>query len=99
MVEKLRFLGVLSWDEPRGTAASDGTGSIDGESEGKAQKSYVDVVKTRVKKLGEAVWLQLGEKDIPSERKLMDRCLVGRWGQSPLSDPDMSALESWGRSL
>ncbi|RVX10509.1 hypothetical protein CK203_017074 [Vitis vinifera] len=94
LVEKLRFLGVLSWDEPRGTAASDGTGSIDGESEGKAQKSYVDVVKTRVKKLGEAVWLQLGEKDIPSERKLMDRCLVGRWGQSPLSDPDMSALEN-----
>ena len=99
LAEKLRFLGVLSRDEPRGTAAFDGTGSIDGESEGKAQKSYVDVVKTRVKKLGEAVWLQLGEKDIPSERKLMDRCLVGRWGQSPLSDPDMSALESWGRSL
>ncbi|RVW59532.1 hypothetical protein CK203_104799 [Vitis vinifera] len=40
----------------------------------------------------------VGEKDISSERKLMDRCLVGRWGQIPLSDPDMYALESWGRT-
>ena len=99
LAEKLRFLGVLSRDEPRGTTAFYGTGNTNGEIEGKAKKSYVDVAKTRVKKLGEAMWLQLGEKDIPSKRKLMDQCLVGRWGQSPVSDPDMSALESWGRSL
>ena len=78
LAEKLRFLGVLTWDEPRGTTAFYGTGRTDGESEGKAKKSYVDVVKTGAKKLGEAVWLQLGEKDILSERELLDRCLVGR---------------------
>ena len=99
LAKKLRFLGVFTRDEPKGTAASYGTGSTDGESEGKAKKSYVDVVKTRVKKLGEAMWLQLGEKNILRERELMDRCLVGRWGQSPVLDPDMPALESWGRSL
>ena len=78
LAEKLRFLGVLTWDEPRGTTAFYGTGRTDGESEGKAKKSYVDVVKTGAKKLGEAVRLQLGEKDILSERELLDRCLVGR---------------------
>ena len=98
MAEKLRSLGVMSRDEPRGNAAFYGIGSTVGESEEKAQKSYVDVVKSRVKKVGETLWLQLGEKDISSERKLMDRCLVGRWGQIPLSDLDMHALESWGRT-
>ena len=98
MAEKLRSLGVMSRDEPRGNAVSYGTGSTVGEFEGKAQKSYVDVVKSREKKVGETLWLQLGEKDISSERKLMDRCLVGSWGHAPLLDPDMYALESWGRT-
>lgn len=98
LAEKLRSLGVMSRDEPRGNAVSYGTGSTVGESKGKAQKSYVDVVKSREKKVGETLWLQLGEKDISSERKLMDRCLVGRWGHTPLLDPDMYALESWGRT-
>ena len=35
LAKKLRFLGVLSRDEPRGNAASYGTGSTVGESEGK----------------------------------------------------------------
>ncbi|RVW84524.1 hypothetical protein CK203_041270 [Vitis vinifera] len=98
LAEKLRSLGVMSRDEPKGNATYYGTGSTAGESEGKAQKSYVDVVKSREKKVGETLWLQLGEKDISSERKLMDRCLVGSWGHTPLLDPDMYALESWGRT-
>ena len=27
----------------------------------------------------------------------MDRCLVGRWGESPVSVPDLFALERWGK--
>ena len=76
--EKLRFLGVLTRDKPRGVFALYGTGCRDGESEGKAKKSYIGVVKTRAKKLGEAMWLQLGEKDVLSGREFLDRCLVGR---------------------
>ncbi|RVX19200.1 hypothetical protein CK203_008571 [Vitis vinifera] len=98
LAEKLRFLGVMSRDEPRGNATFYGTGSTVGESAGKAQKSYADVVKSREKKIGETLWLQLGEKEISSERKLMDRCLVGSWGHTPLSDSDMYAFESWGRT-
>ena len=94
LAEKLCFLGVLTWDEPRETTAFYGTGRTDGESEGKAKKSYVDVVKTKAKKLGEVVWLQLGEKDILSERELLDRCQVGRWGQSLVLAPNMPALKS-----
>ena len=44
------------------------------------ERPYVDAVKTREKKLREAIWLQLGEKDVLSGREFLDRCLVGRWG-------------------
>ncbi|RVW99472.1 hypothetical protein CK203_038437 [Vitis vinifera] len=60
-------------------------------------KSFASLVFCLGMSLGEMLLpmgQELGEKDIPSERKLMDRCLVGRWGQTPLSDPDMSALGS-----
>ena len=49
-----------------------------GAPEGKAKNSYVDTVKSRVRRLGKAVWLQLGEKDVLSGRELLDWCLVGR---------------------
>ncbi|RVX18533.1 hypothetical protein CK203_006749 [Vitis vinifera] len=65
---------------------------------GRGKNSYVDAVKTRARRLGEAVWLQLGEKDVLSGREFLDRCLVGKWGESPVSAPDLSALGSWGRS-
>ncbi|RVW59808.1 hypothetical protein CK203_100600 [Vitis vinifera] len=38
------------------------------------------------------------EKDVSSKRELLDRCLVGRWGEPSVSVPDLSVLGSWGRS-
>ena len=55
-------------------------------------------MRSREKKKGGTLWLQLGEKEITSERKLMDRCLVGRWGHTSMSDSDIYAFESWGRT-
>ena len=55
-------------------------------------------MKLRVRWLGEAVWLQLGEKDVPSKRELLDRCLVRRWGEPSVFVLDLSILGSWGRS-
>ena len=96
MAEKLRSLGVLTRDEPRGVSAYYRTGCRDWASEGRAKNSYVDAVKTREKILGEVVWLQLGEKDVLSGREFLDRCLVGRWGKSHVSALDLSALGCWG---
>ena len=44
------------------------------------------------------MWLQLGEKDVPSKRELLDRCLVRRWGEPSVFVLDLSILGSWGRS-
>ena len=51
-------------------------------------------MKSRVIRLGEAVWLQLGKKDVLSRKELLDRCLIRRWGESPMSAPDLSTLDS-----
>ena len=88
----------MTHDEPRGVFDFSRTKGRVGVSEGKAKNSYVDAVKSRARRLGEAVWLQLGEKDVLSESELLDWCLVGRWGESPVSALDLSALGSWGRS-
>ena len=97
MAEKLRSLGVPTRDEPREAFVFSRTESIVRVYEGKAKNSYADAVKTRVRRLGKVVWLQLGEEDVLSGRKLLDRCLVGRWGESPVSAPNMSALGRWGK--
>nr|CAN82607.1 hypothetical protein VITISV_034246 [Vitis vinifera] len=64
-----------------------------GVPEENAKESFADVLKSRVRRLGEAVWLQLGEKDVLSRRELLDWCLVGRWGEHSVSVPDLSALD------
>ena len=98
LAEKLRSLGVSTRDEPREVFVFSRTESKVGASEGKVKNSYVNAVKTRVRRLGEVVWLQLEEKDVLSGRELLDRCLVGRWEETPVSTPDLSALGSCGRS-
>ena len=99
LAEKLRFLGVASWEKSKGTAAFYGKGCTNGESVRKDKKSYAEAVNVRGKKLGEAVWIQLGEDEVSNERKFLGRCLVGRWGQPSMLEPDVQAFESWGRSV
>ena len=98
LAEKLCSLGVLICNEPRGVFDFFRTESRVGASKGKMKNSYVDAVKSRARRLGEVVWLQLGEKNGLSGRELLDRCLVRKWRESLVSAPDLSALGSWGRS-
>ena len=85
-MKKLRSLGISTRDEPREVFASFKTKSRDGDSKGKKENSYVEVVNTRgvsrLRRLGEAAWLQLGEEDVSRGKELLDVCLVGRWGET-----------------
>ena len=102
LAEKLRSLGISTCDEPREVSASSKPESRDGDSKGKKEKSYIDAVNTRgvsrVRRLGEAAWLQLGEEDVSKGRELLDQCLVGRWGETLVSVPHLCDLERWGKS-
>ena len=51
-----------------------------------------------MRRLREAVWLQLGEEDVSRGRELLEQCLVGRWREASVSNPDLCALESWEKN-
>ena len=101
LAEKLRSIRILSRDETREADISQKTENKVGASKGKKEKSYVEVVNTREapreKRLGEAVWIQLGEEDVVKGRDFLDRCLVGSWGETGVSDSDLSDMEKWGK--
>ncbi|RVX05985.1 hypothetical protein CK203_018663 [Vitis vinifera] len=93
LAEKLRSIGILSRDETREAEIPHKTESKDGAPKGKKEKSYVEVVNTREapreRRLGEAVWIQLGEEDVGKGREFLDRCLVGCWGETEITDADL----------
>ena len=79
LADKLRSLGISTRDELREVSESSKTESRDWDSKGKGkkEKSYVHAVNTRgvsrVRRLREAAWLQLGEEDVSRGRELLDR--------------------------
>ena len=99
LVEKLHSIGIFSRDESREAYTSQKTESKVGASKGKKEKSYVEVVNTREvpreKRLGEAVWIQLGEEDVAKGREFLDRCLVGRWEETGVTNSDLRDMEKW----
>ncbi|RVW88494.1 hypothetical protein CK203_043831 [Vitis vinifera] len=66
LAEKLCSFGVSTCDEPNEVLVFFRTESRVGAYEGKTKNSYVEAVKPRARKLGEAVWLQLGKKYVLS---------------------------------
>ncbi|RVW82379.1 hypothetical protein CK203_045100 [Vitis vinifera] len=66
---------------------------------GGEERSFVKVVKAKVGRLGDAVWLQLGGRDLRSRDEQLGRYLVGRWGGAIVPVPDMALLRRWGVRL
>ncbi|RVX14549.1 hypothetical protein CK203_017111 [Vitis vinifera] len=93
--------GILSRDETREEEIPHKTESKDGAPKGMKVKSYVEAVNTREvpreRRLGEAVWIQLGEEDVGKGREFLDSCLVGRWGETEMTDADLRDMEKWGK--
>ncbi|KAL6349855.1 hypothetical protein AAG906_001742 [Vitis piasezkii] len=50
-------------------------------------------------RLGDVVWLQLGDRDLRSREEQLGCCLVGRWGEATTLFPDLALLRRWGVSL
>ncbi|RVX00178.1 hypothetical protein CK203_026678 [Vitis vinifera] len=101
LAEKLRSIGILSRDENREAEIPHKTESKNGAPKGMKEKSYVEVVNTREapreRRLGETVWIQLGEEDVGKGREFLDRCLVGSWGETEMTDADLRDMEKWGK--
>ncbi|RVW28385.1 hypothetical protein CK203_109066 [Vitis vinifera] len=71
----------IAWCSRKGSIYFQKTESKVGASKGKKEKSYVEVVNTREvpreKRLGEAVWIQLGEEDVAKEGSFWTAAWLG----------------------
>ena len=43
-------------------------------------KTYAEMAKPRLGRIGNSVWLELGERELLGRKDQLDWCLVGWWG-------------------
>ena len=95
LTEKLRALGVVTQAEAKTAAVASRAESktkvvtIEGNDEkclGKTvegeKKAFMDVAREPAGRLGDALWLQVGGRELRGREEVLGRCLVGRWGVS-----------------
>lgn len=85
LANKLRSLGtVLSIEDKVGlniAGVKEGRRDEVQVEEEEKKRSFVEVAKSKTGKIGDAVWLQLGDRALRSREKQLGLCLVGRWGE------------------
>ena len=57
-------------------------------------KSYVDAVKSSLGRVGESVWLEVGEREVQGRLDQMRQCLVGWWGINLAPLPELKYVRS-----
>ena len=83
MAEKLRGLGVVpagglkETRVPKVSLREKGVPKISLRETGVETRTYVDAVKSKPGRIGDSVWLELGESEMRGRLEQMKRCLVG----------------------
>ena len=57
-------------------------------------KSFADVVKSTLGRVGESVWLEVGEREVQGRLDQMRQCLVGWWGINLAPLPELKYVRS-----
>ena len=108
LAEKLWALGVVTQEEAKTEAAlrvdsKTKVVTIEGKDEkciGKKvegeKKTFVDVAKEPVGRLGDASWLQVGRRGLRGREEGLDQCLVGMWGVGSVVETKMASFRKWG---
>ena len=108
LVEKLRVLGIVTQKEDKGVKAirinsKKKEATLDDEEErciGKKEqgekKSFLDVAKGPVGRIGEELWLQVGGRGLRRREEGLGRCLVGRW-EGATMEMEISSIRNWGK--
>ena len=107
LVEKLRAFGIVTQKKAKSEEAirikSKKKGAtLDGDEEkclgnkvkGK-KKSFLDVAKEPAGRIGEELWLQVGERGVRSREEGLGRCLVGRWGDGAVLETELTSFRKW----
>ena len=57
--------------------------------------SFSEDAKSESKRLGDSVWLEAGVREMQGRMEQLKRCLVGWWGNSLASIPELDFLRRW----
>ena len=60
-------------------------------------KSYAEAVKTSPGRVGQAVWLEVGEREVRGRLDQLKKCLVGWWGLNLAPFPELEFVRIWAR--
>lgn len=91
LVEKLREVGVAPFGglkDPLSLEVLKKEKELD-------QRTYADVAKLRLGRLGDKVWLEVGRRVKPGRLEQLGRCLVGRWEKVENHPPELDYLKNW----
>ncbi|RVX08206.1 hypothetical protein CK203_017772 [Vitis vinifera] len=91
LAEKLREVGVAPF---RGVKDPLSLEVLKKEKE-PDQRTYADVAKLRLGRLGDKVWLEAGRRVKPSRLEQLGRCLVGSWDKVENHPPALDFLKNW----
>ena len=97
LAQKLRALGITSQPMKKFDLGNSTSVKEDYRGKGKEKGKGVIPDAERVEKgdLGEALWVDVGERDLTRREVQLSRCLVGCFGDSVEDVPPLSFLEEW----
>ena len=98
---RLRDLGVAPsgvFLAPKGLedlTREKGGSKVQWREKGVELKSYADVVKISPRRVGQSVWLEVGEREVRERIDQLSQCLVGWWGLNSAPVPELEYVRRW----
>lgn len=95
LAEKLRSLGVITCDEAMTLlipAAGRDKKSLDRPREFE-KRAFLDVARASAGRVGDALWLQLGGREMWCKGYQLGLCLFGRWGEGSILESKLVSLK------
>ena len=61
------------------------------------KKAFVGVAREPAGRIGDALWLQFGGRELRGRKDVLGRCLVGRWGNGSVVELEIASFRKWGK--
>ena len=91
LAEKLREIGVV----PSGGLKDSLSIEVFRKEKELKPRTFTDVAKSKMGRLGDKVWLELGRREMHGKLEQLDHCLVGRWENVSTPLPELDFLKNW----
>ena len=91
LVEKLREVGVA----PFGGLKNPLSFEVLKKGKELEPRTFADVAKSKMGRLGNKVWLEVGMRVKPGRLEQLGNCLVGRWEKVETHPPKLDYLKNW----